>query len=76
MELEMYTSEQLLNELIRRNNNPQKTITTPQTPPKPEPTMTKTTCSVCGKETTVPFKPYPGQQIKCKDCYFASQGGN
>ena len=28
----------------------------------------KTTCSSCGKETEVPFKPEPGRSVYCKDC--------
>lgn len=26
-------------------------------------------CSNCGKETEVPFKPTPGKEVFCKDCY-------
>jgi len=27
------------------------------------------TCSECGKETTVPFKPTQGKPVLCRDCY-------
>jgi CxxC-x17-CxxC domain-containing protein len=30
---------------------------------------TLTTCSQCGKQTTVPFKPTQGRPVLCRDCY-------
>jgi len=30
---------------------------------------TKTTCSQCGKETTVPFKPSKGLPVYCRECF-------
>jgi CxxC-x17-CxxC domain-containing protein len=30
---------------------------------------TKATCSACGKETTVPFRPTQGRPVFCKDCF-------
>ncbi len=30
---------------------------------------TRTTCSQCGKETTVPFKPTQGRPVFCRECY-------
>jgi CxxC-x17-CxxC domain-containing protein len=30
---------------------------------------TKTTCSQCGKETTVPFKPTQGRPVYCRECF-------
>jgi CxxC-x17-CxxC domain-containing protein len=30
---------------------------------------TQATCSQCGKETTVPFKPTQGRPVFCRDCY-------
>jgi CxxC-x17-CxxC domain-containing protein len=30
---------------------------------------TKTTCSQCGKETTVPFKPTQGRPVFCRECF-------
>ncbi len=30
---------------------------------------TSTTCSQCGKETTVPFKPTQGRPVYCRECY-------
>jgi CxxC-x17-CxxC domain-containing protein len=32
---------------------------------------TMTTCSQCGKETTVPFKPTQGRPVYCKECFQA-----
>jgi CxxC-x17-CxxC domain-containing protein len=40
---------------------------------------TQTTCSACGKETTVPFRPTQGRPVFCKECFqqrkFAGAGG-
>jgi len=40
---------------------------------------TVTTCSACGKATTVPFKPTQGRPVFCKECFqarkFAGAGG-
>ncbi len=36
--------------------------------------MTKVTCSECGKETEVPFKPTGDRPVYCREC-FAKQGG-
>ncbi len=32
-------------------------------------TETRTTCSNCGKETTVPFRPTQGRPVLCRECY-------
>ncbi|HLC56942.1 MAG TPA: CxxC-x17-CxxC domain-containing protein [Candidatus Nanoarchaeia archaeon] len=31
--------------------------------------MHKITCSDCGKEAEVPFKPVEGRKVYCRDCY-------
>ena len=31
--------------------------------------VTRTTCSGCGKETTVPFKPTQGRPVFCRECF-------
>ena len=31
--------------------------------------MHKVTCSECGKETEVPFKPTDGKPVYCRECY-------
>ena len=31
--------------------------------------MYRTTCSECGKETEVPFKPTEGRPVYCRDCF-------
>src|SRR3974390_2754550 len=40
---------------------------------------TKPTCSQCGKETTVPFRPTQGRPVFCRECFqsrkFAGAGG-
>jgi CxxC-x17-CxxC domain-containing protein len=40
---------------------------------------TQTSCSACGKETTVPFRPTQGRPVFCKECFqsrkFAGAGG-
>lgn len=30
---------------------------------------TRATCSQCGKETTVPFRPTQGRPVLCRDCF-------
>jgi CxxC-x17-CxxC domain-containing protein len=30
---------------------------------------TRATCSQCGKETTIPFKPTQGRPIFCRECF-------
>jgi CxxC-x17-CxxC domain-containing protein len=40
--------------------------TTPGNYPKVE---TRTNCSECGKETTVPFKPTQGRPVFCRECF-------
>jgi CxxC-x17-CxxC domain-containing protein len=35
-------------------------------PPKVE---TRTVCSGCGKETTVPFRPTQGRPVFCRECF-------
>jgi len=32
-------------------------------------TETRTSCSQCGKETTVPFRPTQGRPVLCRECY-------
>ncbi len=40
---------------------------------------TQTSCSACGKDTTVPFRPTQGRPVFCKECFqqrkFADAGG-
>ena len=31
--------------------------------------MHKATCSKCGEECEVPFKPTEGREVYCRDCY-------
>jgi CxxC-x17-CxxC domain-containing protein len=32
---------------------------------------TMTTCSQCGRETTVPFKPTQGRPVYCRECFLS-----
>lgn len=36
-------------------------------------TETRTTCSACGLETTVPFKPTQGRPVLCRQCFQQAQ---
>lgn len=36
--------------------------------------MHKITCSSCGKESEVPFKPIEGRPVFCRDCYQNQKG--
>lgn len=38
--------------------------------------MTKVTCSNCGKETEVPFKPTGDRPVYCRDCFAKMDGGD
>jgi len=35
--------------------------------------MHKATCSDCGKECEVPFKPTQGKPVRCRECFQASR---
>jgi CxxC-x17-CxxC domain-containing protein len=35
---------------------------------------TRTTCSECGAETTVPFKPTQGRPVLCRSCFQKQTG--
>ena len=37
--------------------------------PSGERVETTTTCSQCGRETTVPFRPTQGRPVLCKECF-------
>ena len=36
--------------------------------------MHKITCSECGKEAEVPFKPREGTPVYCRECFFKRKG--
>jgi len=42
-------------------------------PPAFNKVETRTTCSQCGKETTVPFKPTQGRPVFCRECFQAKR---
>jgi len=56
-----------------------KRATRAQSPGVRERVETQATCSACGKETTVPFRPTQGRPVFCKECFqqrkFAGAGG-
>jgi len=35
---------------------------------------TRTNCSQCGKETTVPFRPTQGRPVLCRECFQQHRG--
>ena len=37
--------------------------------PERDRTETRATCSSCGKETTVPFRPSQGRPVYCRECF-------
>ncbi|MGH9511826.1 MAG: CxxC-x17-CxxC domain-containing protein [Terriglobales bacterium] len=37
-------------------------------------TETRTVCSHCGRETTVPFKPTQGRPVFCRECFQDRRG--
>jgi CxxC-x17-CxxC domain-containing protein len=39
------------------------------------PTMHKATCSKCGKECEVPFRPTGAKPVYCSDCFRKENGG-
>jgi CxxC-x17-CxxC domain-containing protein len=38
-------------------------------------TETRTHCSACGEETTVPFRPTQGRPVLCRSCFQKAQTG-
>ncbi|MBV9670779.1 MAG: zinc-ribbon domain containing protein [Acidobacteriales bacterium] len=40
-----------------------------QAPSGPQRVETRTNCSGCGKETTVPFRPTQGRPVFCRQCF-------
>lgn len=43
-------------------------------PPGSNKTETLTTCSQCGRQTTVPFKPTQGRPVYCRECFQSRKG--
>jgi CxxC-x17-CxxC domain-containing protein len=39
-------------------------------------TETMTTCSQCGRETTVPFKPTQGRPVYCRECFLGRKASS
>jgi CxxC-x17-CxxC domain-containing protein len=55
-------------------NRAQGTNGTSTTTASPQRVETKTVCSQCGKETTVPFKPTQGRPVYCRECFQQRRG--
>ncbi|MGA2360636.1 MAG: CxxC-x17-CxxC domain-containing protein [Terriglobales bacterium] len=43
--------------------------TTSSSRTNPSAARTRTNCSQCGKETTVPFRPTQGRPVLCRECF-------
>jgi len=39
-------------------------------------TETRTKCSACGVETTVPFKPTQGRPVYCRECFLSRKASS
>ena len=75
-----FADKQFKNEPKRCKNCKAKRATRLATASAPrERVETHTTCSACGKETTVPFRPTQGRPVFCKECFqqrkFEGAGG-
>jgi len=46
----------------------------PPSAPRLTKTETRTVCSHCGKETTVPFRPTQGRPVFCRECFQDRRG--
>ncbi len=42
--------------------------------PRPPRQMFQVTCSECGQQTEVPFKPTEGRPVYCRNCYQSQKG--
>ena len=67
MRIENYTDEELRNELSRRKGIcPTAETTSVNEYPA--------VCTDCSKDTTVPFKPKKGWDVRCMECYKKFKG--
>ena len=67
-----FYDKQFKNEPKRCKNCKAKRMATIQGPnakPVQARVETRTECSACGKETTVPFKPTQGRPVLCRECF-------
>jgi len=75
-EQRFYTERQLQNEPKRcracKSRHPAGR--TRLDPSRRERVETVATCSSCGKETTVPFRPSPGRPVYCRECFQQRKG--
>jgi CxxC-x17-CxxC domain-containing protein len=49
-------------------------VVTPDIIPNIIKTETRTVCSHCRKETTVPFRPTQGRPVFCRECFLDRRG--
>lgn len=64
-----FADKQFKNEPKRCKACKGKRANRPAGPSGRERVETSTTCSACGKETTVPFRPTQGRPVLCKECF-------
>ena len=61
----------------KRTHLSKPTCATPGLPPSALfHTETRTECSACGIETTVPFKPTQGRPVLCRQCFQLKRGAS
>jgi len=67
-----FHDKQFKNEPKRCKNCKSKRVAVLGASPQGQPhvrTETRTNCSNCGKETTVPFRPTQGRPVLCRECF-------
>jgi CxxC-x17-CxxC domain-containing protein len=68
-EQHFYAEKNFKNEPKRCRECKLKRASRPPGPPTRERVETVATCSACGKETTLPFRPTQGRPVFCKECF-------
>lgn len=68
-EQQFFAEKNFTNEPKRCRNCKTRRASRPANSAPRERVETVATCSACGKETTVPFRPTQGRPIFCKDCF-------
>lgn len=67
--LDELTNAELVEELLVRLQRGVKQETLNNTIPTKQKKMYPAVCTICGKDTEVPFEPFSGAKIKCRECY-------
>ena len=68
-EQQFFAEKNFKNEPKRCKHCKTKRASRPVAPAIRERVETVATCSACGKETTVPFRPTQGRPVLCKECF-------